>query len=60
MMAMAFLANIKNPRSYREAHTSGQWEHWKIAMDDELSKMDKYQVFEITPHLPFMHLLKAR
>jgi hypothetical protein len=42
MMAMAFLADITNPRSYREALTSGQWEHWKIAGDDELSKMDRY------------------
>jgi hypothetical protein len=60
MTAFAFLANITNCRSYREARTSGQWEHWKVAMDDELSKMDKYQVFKITPCKPFMHVLKAR
>jgi hypothetical protein len=59
MMAMAFLADITNLRSYREACTSGQWEHCKIAMDNELSKMDKYQVFEITPCLPSRHVLKA-
>jgi hypothetical protein len=60
MITMAFLAKITNPRSYREAHTSGQWEHWKIAIDNELSKMDKYQVFEITPRVPSIHVLKSR
>jgi hypothetical protein len=58
--SFAFLANITNPRSYREAHISGQWEHWKVAMDDELSKMDKYQLFKITPRKPSMNVLKAR
>jgi hypothetical protein len=29
-------------------------------MDNGLSKMDKYQVFENIPHLPSMHVLKAR
>jgi hypothetical protein len=60
MMAMALLANITNLRSYREAHTFGQWEHRKIAMDNGLSKMNKHQVFKITPRLPSMHVLKAR
>jgi len=60
MMAMAFLADITNCRSYGEACTSGQWEHWMAAINDKLSKMDKYQVFEITPCLPPMHVLKTR
>jgi hypothetical protein len=60
MMVMAFLANITNPRSYREALSSGQCEHSKIAMDIELSKMDQYQVFEITPCLPSKHVLRGR
>jgi len=57
---IALLADTGNPGSYREARTSGQWEHWKTAMDDELSKMEKYQVFEILPRRPNMHILKAR
>jgi hypothetical protein len=28
-------------------------------MDNELSKRDQYQVFEITPRLPSMYVLKA-
>ena len=58
--AIAHLADTSNPSSYREARSSGQWEHWKTAMDDELFKMEKYQVFEVLPRKPTMHVLKAR
>jgi hypothetical protein len=60
LSAIALLADTSNPGSYREARTSGQWEQWKTAMDDELLKMEKYQVFEVLPRKPGMHILKAR
>lgn len=49
-----------NPTSYRQARNSGQWEHWKAAMDDELAKMEQYKVFQIMPRTSDMHVLKAR
>jgi hypothetical protein len=35
------------PTTYRLARQSGEWEHWKQAMDDELAKMDNYGVWEV-------------
>jgi hypothetical protein len=32
------------PATYKQARQSGEWEHWKRAMSDELAKMDKYSV----------------
>lgn len=38
-----------NPTTYRQARNSGQWEHWKAAMDDKLAKMEQYKVFQVIP-----------
>ena len=45
-IACALLAtNI--PQTYLQARNSGEWEHWKTSMDSELSKMDKYGVWDV-------------
>jgi hypothetical protein len=48
------------PSSYREAKASGEWEHWKPAMDVELAKMDQYKVWEVADRQPNMRVVGAR
>ena len=40
---------IFNPQTYQEARNSGEWENWKEAMDEELGKMQKYDVWDVVP-----------
>jgi hypothetical protein len=40
---LAHALTASAPSSYREAKASGEWEHWKPAMDAELAKMDQYK-----------------
>jgi hypothetical protein len=35
------------PTTYKPARQSGEWEYWKQAINDELAKMNKYDVWEV-------------
>ena len=35
---------LQNPQSYQQARNSAEWEDWKAAMDEKMSKMKKYSV----------------
>lgn len=48
------------PQSYEEARRSPQWPMWQEAMNKELSKMDKYRVWEVVDERPGMRLLDGR
>lgn len=39
--------NLLNPQSYQQARNSGEWHKWKEAMDEEMGKMEKYDVWEV-------------
>jgi hypothetical protein len=47
------------PSSYRKAKASGEWEHWKLAMDAELAKMQQYKVWEVVDRQPNMRVVGA-
>jgi hypothetical protein len=57
---LAHALTASAPSSYREAKASGEWEHWKPAMDAELAKMDQYKVWEVVDHQPNMRVVGAR
>lgn len=59
LVAYALLAT-DCPVSYRQARLSSDWPSWRVAMDDELAKMKKYEVFEVVPKTNGMRILKAR
>ena len=40
---------LSNPQSYQEARNSGEWPKWKEAMDEEMGKMQKYDVWDAVP-----------
>lgn len=39
-----------NPENYQEARNSAHWSDWKMAMDEEMNKMSKYNVWEMVPN----------
>lgn len=43
-------ADIYNLSSYQQARQSGEWSEWRAAMDKELQKMERYEVFGLVPH----------
>jgi hypothetical protein len=57
---LAHALTASAPSSYREANASGEWEHWKLAMDAELAKMDQYKVWEVVDRQPNMRVVGAR
>lgn len=48
------------PNTYRQARLSKDAAHWRVAMDDELAKMKKYDVWEEVPRTDQMRVLRAR
>jgi hypothetical protein len=49
-LAAAYIAgNDKTPQTYSQARNSIEGEKWTAAIEDELSKMRKYNVFEVVP-----------
>lgn len=59
LVAYALLAT-DCPTTYRQARQSADWPAWRIAMDEELAKMIKYEVWEVVPRTAGMRVLKAR
>nr|ADE10054.1 rve superfamily protein [Tremella fuciformis] len=41
--------SLTNPQSYTEARRAADWEEWNRAMDEEMTKMEKYGVWEKVP-----------
>jgi hypothetical protein len=56
---LAHALTASAPSSYHEAKASGEWEHWKPAMDAELAKMDQYRVWEVVDRQPNMRVVGA-
>ena len=48
------------PTTYNEACRSAKWPQWQTAIDEELSKMDKYLVWDVEPRRTGQRVLKAR
>ena len=48
------------PQTYKQACNSGEWEHWNAAIKDELSKMRKYNVWQIIDYKPGMRVVGAK
>jgi len=59
-VSATYVADSGTPNSFKEARNSDSWPYWKQAITEELSKMDKYQVFKIVPRIPGQHILKGR
>jgi hypothetical protein len=57
---LAHALTASAPSSYHEAKASGEWEHWKPAMDAELAKTDQYKVWEVVDCQPNMRVVGAR
>lgn len=58
--ALLARADTQNPNTYLQARRSSDWPEWEKAITEELSKMDKYEVWEIVPRTPAMRTLKAK
>ena len=48
------------PTTYNEAHCLSEWPQWQAAIDKELSKMDKYSVWDVKPRRTGQRVLKAQ
>ena len=59
-VSATYVADSGTPNSFKEARNSDSWPYWKQAITEELSKMDKYQVFKIVPRVAGQHILKGR
>lgn len=58
--ASALLADVANPRNYKQARHSGEWEKWKVAMDQELQKIEDYKVYKLVDRTPDMNVIHGR
>jgi hypothetical protein len=54
------LISTATPQSFGEAHRSAEWPQWLQAIQDELAKMDKYEVWTVTDRVPGIKPLKAK
>ena len=59
-VAHAQLTTSSAPQSYRQARHSGEWEQWEPAMQEELAKMEKYNVWDVVPRTPNMRVVGAK
>lgn len=48
------------PTTYKQARESLDWPDWKSAIEDELNKMHRYQVWEAVSRTPDLRTLRAR
>ena len=55
-----FALSANCPQTFKQAYNSGEWEHWKSAIEDELSKMRKYKVWKIIDYKPGMRVVGAK
>ena len=65
MVHQALVHNALNtshfdPTTYNKARRLAEWPQWQTAIDEELSKMDKYSVWDIEPRQTGQRVLKAR
>nr|ADE10067.1 rve [Tremella fuciformis] len=60
-LAFAAYSAILAPQSFADARQSPHWDQWQSAINDELSKMEKYKVWEVVDrHKATGRTLKAR
>lgn len=48
------------PKTFRQARNSSEWPKWQSAMQTELAKMDKYDVWDVVERTDDMRVLDAR